>query len=171
MSTLTLPVPDAAAGKRLDQWLAAISRFEPGPHLFAIHRIGQGDMGRHQEAVEAFEQALALAGTPALAPQLARSLIALGRLDEATTLACGYFQSGLRVYDIRDPKKIREIAYYNPGAEDQSKQLSSCAWIPILDAEHGMLYGNCGAGGMVALKFTNKVWPFPESRTPPDRQL
>ncbi len=34
--------------------------------------------------------------------------------EEATLLACGYFNSGLRLFDIRDPRAVKEVGYYNP---------------------------------------------------------
>ena len=90
--------------------------------------------------------------------------------DNATVLVCGYFQSGIRVYDIRDPTRVKEIAYFNPPV-GKPNHVSSCAGIPRLDAKTGMLYSFCADTGFVALKFRKGVWPFPESRTPPDMQL
>lgn len=34
-----------------------------------------------------------------------------------TALACGYFQSGIRVFDITNLLKPKEIAYFNPSAQ------------------------------------------------------
>ncbi len=36
--------------------------------------------------------------------------------DNTRMIACSQFQSGLRIFDVRDPYKPREIAYYNPAA-------------------------------------------------------
>ena len=32
-------------------------------------------------------------------------------------MACGWIQSGIRLFDISDPDRFREIGYYNPGAQ------------------------------------------------------
>lgn len=34
-----------------------------------------------------------------------------------TAMACGYFHSGIRIFDIRNPLAPREIAYFNPPAQ------------------------------------------------------
>ena len=39
------------------------------------------------------------------------------RLVDPTILACANFESGLRVFDIRDVRAPREIAYFNPGGD------------------------------------------------------
>lgn len=38
------------------------------------------------------------------------------RPSDPTALACGWFGSGVRVFDVTDPVDVREIAYHNPPA-------------------------------------------------------
>jgi hypothetical protein len=106
------------------------------------------------------------------------------RLQDPTALACGYFQSGIRVFDIRDPYKPTEIAYYNPPAQvgkaDQLKGsehahgyvAAGLGGAPDLTAdwcsaqvrfvrERGEIWTTCQDNGFMILKFTNGVWPFP----------
>jgi hypothetical protein len=104
--------------------------------------------------------------------------------QNATTLACGYFNSGIRVFDIRDPQRPKEIAYYNPAgtttASPGSNHVSIGQWRAggpdwcnaqvHLDAAAGTLWTTCQDNGLLTLKFTNNVWPFPESSTPPGQQ-
>lgn len=67
---------------------------------------------------------------------------AVDRPIEPTALACGYFQSGIRVFDIRDPLKPKEIAYFNPPAQTGknallpgSDHVASPAFGSILDKQ------------------------------------
>jgi hypothetical protein len=98
----------------------------------------------------------------------------------ATTLACGYFNSGIRVFDIRDPIRPREIAYYNPAgtttAEGGSNHIRAGGWIAggpdwcsaqvHMDASQGTLWTTCQDAGLLSLKFTHNAWPFAESEFP-----
>jgi hypothetical protein len=110
--------------------------------------------------------------------------------DKTTTLACGYFNSGIRVFDIRDPTQPKEIAYYNPAGTMTPSPGSNHAFINIaglasqwraggpdwcnaqvhLDADNGTLWTTCQDNGLLMLKFTNNAWPFPQSKTPPGEQ-
>jgi hypothetical protein len=104
--------------------------------------------------------------------------------ENTTTLACDEFNSGIRVFDIRDPERPKEIAYYNPASET-TKSLGSnhvtfnqwvaggpdwCSAQLHLDADKGTIWTTCQDNGLLSLKFTNGVWPFPESSTPPGKQ-
>jgi hypothetical protein len=101
--------------------------------------------------------------------------------NNATTLACGMFNSGIRVFDIRNPEKPKEIAYFYPAGVTTASGGSNhdignnfvpggpdwCSAEVHLDAERGMLWSTCQDNGLLMLKFERGVWPFPQSTTPP----
>ncbi|HEX4584879.1 MAG TPA: hypothetical protein VH183_08630 [Burkholderiaceae bacterium] len=107
----------------------------------------------------------------------------------ATTLACGYFNSGIRVFDIRNPSRPKEIAYYNPAGATTpspgSNHLFANNFVPgapdwcsaqvhlRISEDHGRqatLWSTCQDNGLLMLKFENHVWPFEDSSTPPGQQ-
>ncbi|WP_040511448.1 LVIVD repeat-containing protein [Gordonia soli] len=45
---------------------------------------------------------------------------AVDRPRDPTALACAWESSGIRVFDVRNPNRIKEIAYYNPPARKNS---------------------------------------------------
>ncbi len=107
--------------------------------------------------------------------------------ENATTLVCGYFNAGIRVFDIRKPRRPKEIAYYNPAGTMTPSPGSNhigplvannwvsggpdwCSAQAHLDASEGVLWTTCQDNGLLVLKFENDVWPFPTSRTPPGQQ-
>ena len=136
---------------------------------------------------------------PRIAPSAPHDLVGLGiftygshycsvdNKTKTTTLACGYFNSGIRVFDIRNPEQPKEIAYFNPqsvinaGAPDFASPGSNhvgigqwraggpdwCSAQVHLNASNGTLWSTCQDNGLLLLKFTNGVWPFPGTTTPP----
>jgi len=99
-------------------------------------------------------------------------------MQDASILACGMFSSGIRVYDIRNPLRPKEIAYYNPPAVTSVRPGSqvnfyngavnpdSCSAHIYLDKAKGQLWTTCQDNGFLALKFTNGVWPFKSDGEP-----
>jgi hypothetical protein len=99
------------------------------------------------------------------------------QLVEPTVLGCGYFQSGLRVFDIRDPYHPREIAYYNPPAQRTKPLPGSNHFFPTYSGDATSGYSSAQVrfikeraelwftdqdSGFMVLRFTNGAWPFKE---------
>jgi hypothetical protein len=112
------------------------------------------------------------------------------REHNPTAAACGYFESGIRVFDIRDPYNPREIAYFNPPAQVAKhgtlcgSEHDGCAtagavtndtadWctsqIRFLTAADGSsyLWAQCQDNGFMTLRFTNGAYPLPPLATQP----
>ena len=96
--------------------------------------------------------------------------------DNATVLACSYFNSGIRVFDIRNPERPKEIAYYNPGPASSvpgsnhttRKQWRAggpdwCASRLDFDFDKKQLVTMCQDNGLMVMQFADGTWPFKES--------
>jgi hypothetical protein len=96
--------------------------------------------------------------------------------ENATALACSYFNSGIRVFDIRKPEKPKEIGYYNPPSAPALPGSAHAMfgqhrpggpdWCASrLDFDHAKkrLTTMCQDNGMLVLQFGPGTWPFPQS--------
>lgn len=76
-----------------------------------------------------------------------------GRKDPGI-VACSFVLSGLRVFDIRNPRKPREVAYFNPGGETASYAMSAPAFV----AERSEIWFSDGNKGFFAVRLANGAW-------------
>jgi hypothetical protein len=96
------------------------------------------------------------------------------QLVEPGIVACSMLRSGVRVFDIRDPRAPKEIAYFSPPAGQDSlvdgKGLCSClhtgatvSFVP----ERGEMWVTGQESGFHVVRFTNGVWPFQPGKGKP----
>lgn len=86
------------------------------------------------------------------------------KADDPGILACSFTNSGLRVFDIRDPLAPREIAYFNkpvegtlPGDPPASYAMSAPTFVP----ERNEIWYADGNSGVWFLRATNGVFGSP----------
>jgi hypothetical protein len=81
-------------------------------------------------------------------------------------VACSMILSGLRIFDIRDPKHPREIAYFNaPIGPRLTPAFPASNWAmssPSFNVERGHIWYSDGFQGFFVVKPTNGTWPFPK---------
>jgi len=90
------------------------------------------------------------------------------RRTDPGIVACSMILSGLRVFDIRDPRNPREIAYYNapvtpriiPPAGIVPAPSNWAMASPSFVPERGEIWYSDGLSGFYAVRVTNGVWPF-----------
>lgn len=78
-------------------------------------------------------------------------------------VACSMNLSGLRVFDVRDPMRPREIAYFNSPLSMNSVFPGPSNWAqssPSFAPERGEIWYTDGLTGFHAVRLTNGVWPF-----------
>lgn len=86
---------------------------------------------------------------------------------EPGIVACTFIVSGLRVFDIRDPERPREIAYANqpPPAGVRGERRGPYAMsAPTFVPERGEIWYSDGNSGFYNVRLTNGQWPFPPAR-------
>lgn len=84
------------------------------------------------------------------------------RLHDPTIVACAQLGSGLRVYDIRDPRSPEEVAYYNTGTLSRGDPTLDWAQArPVIRRDLGQVWWVTWFGGFHVAQFRAGVWPFP----------
>jgi hypothetical protein len=86
------------------------------------------------------------------------------RLHDPTIVACASFGSGIRVYDIRNPLKPVEMAYYNPGSvksEDGTAFIANATVArPVIRSDLAQIWFPDISKGFHVVQFRDGVWPF-----------
>ena len=85
------------------------------------------------------------------------------RTHDPTIVACASFGSGVRVYDIRNPRTPKEIAYYSSGTVNAPAGAIANAAVarPVIRSDLAQIWAPDIAKGFHTVQFREGVWPFP----------
>jgi hypothetical protein len=82
---------------------------------------------------------------------------------EPGVVACSFIVSGMRLFDIRDPLRPKELAYANFPAGSGAGGGTPSSYVmcaPAFDPGRGQIWFSDGNSGFYAVRVTNAVWPF-----------
>ena len=79
------------------------------------------------------------------------------RTDDPPLVACSFIVSGLRVFDIRDPRNPREVAYFvAPPADRRSGNYAMSK--PAFDNARRVIWYSDGNSGLYGVRIAEDVW-------------
>ena len=83
-------------------------------------------------------------------------------------VACTFIESGLRLFDIRDPFNPKEIAYHNEPQgttwpDDELPTTYAMSGVVFVPERSELWYVDANTG-FIAVRVTNDVWPFTDAR-------
>ena len=172
----TMSIPQNALPITVDghPYLVEIDEYGAGSKVGAGRIIDIGDetapviVSNLRLEVHQPEHFVEIAGDPSAAGALqgyAGHYCSVPRRDDPGIVACSMILSGLRVFDIRDPRNPKEIAYFNAPIPDRAVgepsnfAMSAPAFVP----ERGEIWYSDGFSGFYAVRVTNGVWPFTDA--------
>jgi hypothetical protein len=80
---------------------------------------------------------------------------AIPRYRNPELAGCAYIESGLRLFDIRDPHHPKEVGYYNQPAPSGGYAMAK----PAFDVLRHQIWFTDVSNGFFAVNVTNGVWP------------
>jgi hypothetical protein len=86
---------------------------------------------------------------------------AIPREEDPEIAACSFLNSGLRIFDIRDPRHPREAAYFiSPPQASNGQEPSDQAFSqPAFDPARRQVWYSDAASGFYALQLDSQAWP------------
>lgn len=133
---------------------------ETAPHVVSTIRLAV-----HDPEVRRTDGILDDPGARAVYKGYAAHYCQVDRREDPRLLACSMIQSGLRVFDVRDPAAPREIAYVNvpgrPGTPPINPEGTAYAMSqPVIVPERGEVWFSDTASGFHVVRLAEEVFPF-----------